>query len=540
MMPRMSSVKHVGLACSLILVSACGDDTSQTGGGGGDGGGGGEGGSAPVAIETDSGPVEGFVSGATRVFLGLPYAAPPIGDLRFRPPAPVQPWTEPLEVISRGPMCPQLSPLNGGFVGGSDEDCLTLNVWSPAEPSETARPVMVWIHGGGFVLGSGGDAAYDGQALSEATGHVVVTLNYRLGPLGFLAHPDLKAEDPAHPSSGNYGLEDQRAALEWVQANIAGFGGDPGSVTIFGESAGGASVCHHLVSPGSAGLFHAAVLQSGPCDLVVEEAEAFASADALAVAVACDADDPLACLRDASPAELLTALPAPSFGVGTAGTSWYPVIDGEVLPSRPSDMLEAGDAVSVPVILGSNADEATMFFQLGGSTVEDEAGFLALAEQAAPGEGDAILAQYPVADYGSYQTAAVAAFSDAGFICPTRRAARALSSAGNPTYLYHFTYGPISLFGDLGAFHSAEIKFVLMTPGQLLPQPLTDEELTLGRAMSGYWSRLASGDPNGDGSLAWLAYAEATDPHIVFDLTLSTGDHLREAQCDFWDVTAPF
>jgi hypothetical protein len=321
-------------------------------------------------------------------------------------------------------MCPQLSPLNGGFVGGSDEDCLTLNVWSPAEPSETARPVMVWIHGGGFVLGSGGDAAYDGQALSEATGHVVVTLNYRLGPLGFLAHPDLKAEDPAHPSSGNYGLEDQRAALEWVQANIAGFGGDPGSVTIFGESAGGASVCHHLVSPGSAGLFHAAVLQSGPCDLVVEEAEAFASADALAVAVACDADDPLACLRDASPAELLTALPAPSFGVGTAGTSWYPVIDGEVLPSRPSDMLEAGDAVSVPVILGSNADEATMFFQLGGSTVEDEAGFLALAEQAAPGEGDAILAQYPVADYGSYQTAAVAAFSDAGFICPTRRAAR--------------------------------------------------------------------------------------------------------------------
>lgn len=538
----MIPASKLSLACCLLLLPACGDDSSQTGGAGGSGGagGGGEGGAASLSVETESGPVVGFESGSSRVFLGLPYAAPPVGELRFRPPAPAAPWSEPLEAFSRGSMCPQLNALNGAFAEGSSEDCLTLNVWTPASPSATALPVLVWIHGGGFVLGSGGEAAYDGQALSEATGHVVVTLNYRLGPLGFLASPELKSEDPAHPSSGNYGLEDQRLALSWVQANIAAFEGDPGAVTIFGESAGGASVCHHMVSPDSEGLFHAAVLESGPCDLVVDEAAAFATADALAVAVGCDGDDRLACLRQATPEALLTALPAPSFGVQDSGTTWYPVIDGEVLPSKPSELLEAGALADVPVILGANADEATLFFQLGGATVEDEAGFLALAEQAVPGQADEVIAQYPVASYGSYQAAAVAAFSDAAFICPTRRAARAISAAGNPTYLYHFTYGPTSLFGDLGAFHSAEVKFVFATPGQILPQPLTEEELTLSRAISGYWTRLVTGDPNAEGELEWPAYALASDPHIVLDLSLSIGDHLREAECDFWDATAPF
>ena len=175
-----------------------------------------------------------------------------------------------------------------------------------------------------------------------------------------------------------------------------------------------------------------------------------------------------------------------------------------------------------------------MFF-LNGTTFADQNAFEMFAEKVAPGHGAEIVAHYPLADYGTAQAAAVAAFTDAGFVCPARRAARAISAAGAPTYLYHFTYGPPSLFGDLGAFHSAEVKFVFGTPGQVLPYPLTVEETVLSRAMMGYWSRLIGGDPNGDGATAWPAYAKASDQTIVLDLELSTKSGLRSEHCDFWD-----
>jgi para-nitrobenzyl esterase len=394
---------------------------------------------------------------------------------------------------------------------------------------------MVWIHGGGYVIGSGAEAGYVGRQLSERTGHVVVTVNYRLGTLGFLSLPELVAESDG---AGNFGLLDQRAALEWVQANIAAFGGDPEAVTIFGESAGGASVCQHLVSPGSAGLFQRAIIQSGPCDLVVTEAEAFAAGAPLYSALGC-ADGDLACVREADVATLMEALPSSDFSVSNLGTGPYPVVDGVVLPDVPSTMLGKGDFTRVPTVLGTNADEASLFFTLGGTVLETEDEFRELAEGLVPGFSADIVERY-VAIYPTVQEAAMAAVGDAGFICPTRRAARALAPE-TPTFLYHFTHAPESLLGDLGAFHSAEIRYVFANPSQLIPGPLTPEETALFEAMSGRWGALAAeGAPDVDGAATWPPYDAQSDEHLVIGLAggrpdLAVGANLKQSICDFWD-----
>ena len=512
--------------------------TGASGGNGGTGGAGG-GQSAPLVIETDRGPVEGFVDGTTRQFFGVPFAAPPTGDLRWKPPAPHETWTETLQAFKKGRGCSQSNPLNGNFDASSGEDCLTLNLWAPEKPLSDKLPVLVWIHGGAFTLGSGSEAAYDGRNFSEATGAIVVGINYRLGPLGFLALPELKSEDGSHPSSGNYGLEDQRFALEWVKANIAKFGGDPGNVTIFGESAGGISACLHLASPQSKGLFHRAILQSGPCDSATVEADAMAQGAAFADKLGCQGEaGVLACLRGKSTQEVMAALPGSSDFLG-GETRWFPVLDGWNVPDTPGKVFAKGDFAKVPVILGSNADEGTLFFKLANTMIPDDATFETLAEQLAPGHGADIVERYPSATYGSPLAAAAAAVGDAGFVCPTRRAARALSAAGVDTFLYHFTYAPpSSLFGDdLGAFHSAEVKFVFGNPGQLLPKAPSGEEVPMSQAMMGYWSRHAEkGSPNGGGAFEWPKYDAAKDENIVLDVTISKEAGLKKDLCDFWDT----
>ena len=291
-----------------------------------------------------------------------------------------------------------------------------------------------------------------------------------------------------------------------------------------------------MVSPNSAGLFQAAVIESGPCDLVALQDDAFAQGADLATAVGCQADD-LACLRALPFETVMTALPATDFSVTGGGRSWYPMVDGYELTELPSASLAKGTFTKVPTILGTNSDEGSLFFSLGGTMIETEAELEALAEGFAPGHGAEIVAEYAAPEYPTPQDAAIAAVGDAGFVCPTRRAARALSAAGVPTHLYHFTYGPTSLFGDLGAFHSSEIKFVLGNPGQLLPSPLTEDEQKLSSAIMGYWSRLGTTfDPNGEGALAWPAYAAATDEHLVLDLELSVQTGLRKERCAFWDA----
>ncbi len=491
----------------------------------------------PLTVQTDKGAVEGSLLGSTRAFLGIPFAAPPTGDLRWKPPAPAEPWTATLKATAKGPSCAQLGALSKTLDTTSSEDCLTVNVWTPEALAPAPRPVLVWIHGGAFVLGSGGEDAYDGQLLSEATGAVVVTLNYRLGPFGFLALPELKSEDAGHPSTGAYGLEDQRAALQWVKENIDSFGGDPGRVTLFGESAGGISTCMHLVSPKSKGLFQRAIIESGPCDTGATEATAEAQGATFAETLGCDGGDKLACLRGKSTEEVANALPLSNDFIFGGGASWFPVIDGYNLPDQPGKLFEAGSFEKVPVILGSNADEASLFFTLAGTMVADEAAFETLAEGLVPGHGKDVVSHYPAAMYGSAQKAAMAAVTDAGFACPTRRAARAMTGAGGTAYLYHFTYAPKGgLFGDLGSFHSAEIKYVFGVPSQLLPHELTDEELALSASVMGYWSRhAASGDPNGGGAPEWPKYDEASDQDIVLTTTIAKESGLKKDLCDFWD-----
>lgn len=523
----------------IAVLAACGDDTGPRGGGG-SGGGGGQGGeaeAAPLVVATDKGDVEGVLVESTRAFLGVPYAAPPTGDARWTPPVPHAAWDETLAAKEKGAPCAQLQLLDTVYDDRTIEDCLTLNVWTPERPGDEPLPVMVWIHGGAFVLGSGSDAPYDGRVLSESTHAVVVAINYRLGPLGFLALPELEAEDAAYPSSGNYGFEDQRAALQWVKANIAAFGGDPSRVAVFGESAGGISTCLHMVSPGSEGLFASTMIQSGPCDTLTTEADAHAQGLALVEAVGCDAEaDVLACMRGKTTAEIIDAIPAGTDFLSPGAPNWAPVLDGLVFPDQPAALFEEGQFADVPAIVGANANEASLFFTLSELMVPDEESFLALAESLVPGHGQDVVAQYPADRLGSAQAAAIAAVGDAGFVCPARRTARRIANAGGEAYLYHFTYGPQSLFGELGAFHSAEIKFVLGVPSQLLPFTITAEEQPLVDAMMGYWYRhTASGDPNGEGAVLWPRYELEADEHLVLDLEVSTGSKLREELCDFWD-----
>ena len=417
-----------------------------------------------------------------------------------------------------------------------------LNVWRPAATSAEARPVLVWFHGGGFEIGSGhGRGAYAGDVFTPATDSVLVTVNYRLAALGFMAHADLTAED-SRGTSGNYGLEDQRAALEWVQRNIAAFGGDPNNVTIFGESAGGISVCAHMVAPDSAGLFHAAIIESGPCTIIsTTMSEGYGNGDALEEALGCGGDDPLKCLREASPTDILTALPESSSLIFGDDTNWGPVVASAVLPETVSEAFDNGNVVDVPTIVGSNGDEGTLFVALGQLDGIDESEYgelIADFETSFGVTAGTVLDEYPASDFESPGAALATVLGEGFFNCPTRWMARKLDAAGTDAYLYHFVYDQIEVpsFPTMGAFHSAEIAFVFGTSVFGIV-PLAAEERPLSEAMMGYWAAMAVDHAPGDGGgVAWPLYTTSTDEHLELDLdAISTGTALRTAKCDFWD-----
>jgi para-nitrobenzyl esterase len=387
------SSKFANLLGALLVAACAGTHASPPQGTGGTGGSAGTGGgpaAAPTFVMTDKGPVQGTVSGSSRLFFAIPFAAPPVGDLRWKPPAPHAPWTMPVAATAPGPACGQLDALTAmSFDTSSSEDCLTLNVWAPKAASTTKAPVMLWIYGGSFVIGSGGMSDYDGQKLSEATGAIVVTINYRLGPLGFLALPALHAEDPTHPSSGMYGFEDQRAAIAWTKSNIAAFGGDPTNITIFGESAGGISVCTHLVSPPSKGLFARAIIESGAyaIGLTATETAADAQGAALVKALGCDGKsdpDTLACMRAVKFDQVLLAMPASPFNIVTGGTSWGTVIDGLNLPDDPVKLFGKNAFAMVPTLLGTNTNEGSLFFAFS-NPVTSDATYQTFADALFPG-----------------------------------------------------------------------------------------------------------------------------------------------------------
>ncbi len=496
------------------------------------------------AIQLTCGPITGLERDGIRSYLGVPFAAPPVGPLRWRPPQPVAPWTEPRAMVAYGPSCPQPQaelPM-GREVGRMDEDCLYLNVWTGSRVADDRLPVMVWIHGGGFTQGSGAVPTYDGARLA-AKGVVVVTINYRLGPLGFLAHPQLSAESE-RGLSGNYGILDQIAALQWVQANIEAFGGDPDRVTVFGESAGAVSVYCLMASPLARGLFHRAIAQSGtPPESMkplrgeggrrgTQEQTGQEIATKLGIQ---DGPGALAALRAKSWQEILTAAgdagPLPGAGV----VQWL-TLDGWVFPESPMAVFAGGRQAPVPLIAGSNADEGTLWAR--SLRAVNLRRYQVMIRGLFRRHADEAFAIYPATDDATAAAAAVTMLGDS-FLRGARVAVRGSSAVQPQTYLYHFTRTTERLRQmGLGCCHAAEIPYVF---GNLLPgagHGPVDEALS--EQVMGYWTRFAAtGDPNGPGAVAWPAYMLASDPHLELGDVIQPGNGLRKAALDLLDAARP-
>lgn len=483
---------------------------------------------APVVV-TDDGPVQGVRQEGLQVFWGIPFAKPPVGELRWALPELPEPWTDTLDASTRPPQCPQPETLGPPELDVS-EDCLYLNVWAP-DPLPENAPVMVWIHGGGFLTGSGAQSLWDGTHIVPE-GVILVSINYRLGPLGFLGHPDLT------DGNGNFGFIDQQLALAWVKANIDAFGGDLGNITLFGESAGAFSVCAHVAAPSSKGLFDKAIMQSGSCALR-PLADAEADGANLAVALSCDSEtDVVACMRAADADAIVAAMPAAEGFFFGGGATWSPALDGVRFTDDPNVLIASGAGSDVPVLMGTNADEGTLFLALANLEL-DETSYAATLNATFGDDAAAVLAEYPVSNFDDANAAMAAVVGDGIFVCPARRLARTFDSIGQSAWLYHFTRVTNWLFfPNLGAFHASELAFIFQIPFPGVT--LTPEDKSLGAEMLGYWTRFAkTGDPNGDDAVTWDAYTTSADNHIELNVPVTTGTALKSDICDFWDGLAP-
>lgn len=538
--------------------------------------------SGPV-VETTSGQVRGKLvrKGTIGHYFGIPYAAAPVGELRWAPPAPVEPWTGIRPATKPGPIAFQRAQNMDEFIArltegvglppakqrlaqlavrmpqAKSEDCLTVNVRTPAHAS--GLPVMVWIHGGDHTDGSSNEVLYNSDAL-PARGCVLVTINYRLGLMGFFAHPDLDAEGGG--VSGNYGLLDQIAALEWVRDNIANFGGDPGNVTIFGESAGGQAVLNLMTAPRARGLFHRAISQS-PSDTgrwlhhnqsMLEFLPANDAGRRFAdVAVGADPGQ-LARLRAMDPDDLYELYREhPSLG-----RYFYPCVDGEVLPETPMTAFSHGRQAPVPLLIGYNADEASLFgdvmhpaggeFELPAidptslSPTDIRAALLLSYGAEAPVEQ--LLELYPGLDERDPEATARHG-GDHMFGVHVDHASRCHAAAGHPVFRYHFRALPASPDQTAGAFHAAEITYVFDSKIPLFP--VADDAHLLTREMGDRWFAFAAtGDPAHPGYDAWPAYDQADPSHMVFDRPTSgaqscpaqPGLDLMRARIDTLNTTA--
>ncbi len=460
-------------------------------------------GGGPV-VHVAEGDVAGQVQGDVESFKGIPFAAPPVGDLRWRAPTPAPAWTGVRDASNFGPAC--LQAARQGLT--MSEDCLTLNVWTPAtRPAGAKLPVMVWIYGGAFIEGASAFPIYDGTQFAER-GVVLVSFNYRLGRAGFFAHPALdKGDGPV----ADYGLMDQIAALKWVQANIAAFGGDPASVTIFGESAGGMSVNYLLASPAARGLFARAIAQSG-----------FPRSNGLLLNGAGEqlgarfAQDHGVSGDDAAAAKALRALPpdvinAPYAGIGGADTPGV-VIDGKLVPETIAEAFAKGDQAHVPLMIGGNSYEASLFplvirypDAVLGRVGRDRAEALYSGEDATQMSVDVT--------------------TDRQITEPNRYLARRMAAVGEPVFVYHFSYVPAAeRVGSRGAPHGGEVAYVFDT---LPSTPMTyagraypaaePEDRKLSESMIAYWVAFAkTGDPDSAGGPAWPRYSTSSDQILEF------------------------
>jgi para-nitrobenzyl esterase len=464
----------------------------------------------PVTVKVEGGMLSGYATERGDVFKAVPYAAPPVGDLRWAPPRPVLPWKGMRDATANGPSCmqpmnPNGTPNEGGANGPMSEDCLQLNVFAPKGAKKA--PVMVWIHGGSHRAGAGW--VFDGSAFAR-DGVVLVTINYRLGPLGYFAHPAL-TQAAAADAVGNYGLMDQIAALKWVQKNIAAFGGDPAKVTVFGESAGGMSTLALLATTSARPLFNQAIVQSGggwgaPVTLAQKEASGVRAAEALGLSAAATAAE----LR-ALPAEALIAKVDGPFG---------PFVDGKLMTQTPAQAFASGRAYDVPMIIGANSGEDSLLgaWKPAMAAMIPAAARNVYVEEAA--KGDEALTR--------------AVFGDRLMVAPARWIA-AKAAGGKPAWLYHFSYVG-SRFRPMGitrAFHAAEIQYVFEYWGRRTPMSLvSDEDKAMADLMHGCWVAFAKTGTPSCGAAPWPAYSPQADQLMEFGASSGVRTGLRKARLD--------
>jgi para-nitrobenzyl esterase len=462
-----------------------------------------------------AGKLSGRREGGVHVFRGIPYAASAAGAGRFRPPRPVRPWADTRDASRFGPVAPQLPSALKDLLGQStidvSEDCLSLNVWTPAT-DESRRPVMVWIHGGAFVFGSGSTPWYDGTRFALAGDVVVVTINYRLGAFGFCHLDGLGGE--AFTGSGNIGILDQVAALEWVRDNIEVFGGNPDDVTIFGESAGAMSVGTLLGTPRAAGLFHRAILQSGAASFAATSSGATAVAERLMATAGITSVDELVALPTDAVLEAQQKMLAAD---GTLGLPFRPVVDGTVLPASPLDTIASGATGAVPILEGTNRDETTLFLLLDPTLGDlDEAGLVARAAAMVGNHAATAVERYRAnRPDASLRDVLVALSTDAVFRIPAVRLAEAQARQGRPVYSYRFTWATPTFSGALGSSHALEIPFVfdnLDQPGAGFFTGDGDERAAIATTMHEAWIRFAR-----TGNAGWPAYDVDRRATKVFD-----------------------
>jgi para-nitrobenzyl esterase len=473
-------------------------------------------------VKIESGEVEGVASERVIAFKGIPFAAPPVGNLRWRAPQPAAPWTGVRAANAYGHDCMQ-EPFGGDAAPlgtPPDEDCLVLNVWTPKDRGATPLPVMFWIYGGGFVNGGSSPEVYSGTHFAES-GVVFVSANYRLGRFGFFAHPALSKEDTS-ALLGNYGYLDQIAALKWVQRNIAAFGGDPGNVTIFGESAGGMSVTTLMTSPLGKGLFHKAIVESGggrPSTLVATRSinkpgpkgepsgERAGVAFAKQMNIAGDDAAALAALRQLPASRLVNGMnlmkQQPDTYVG-------PMLDGKIVVEDVDTAFKAGHQARIPFIVGANG------LEFGFAPVPANRTDEVLAQFGA--DRDKALAAYDPQQTGNKGVIGMALMSDLAMVEPARMLARLTDTAGQPTWQYRFSYVASSLRGKVaGALHATEIPFVFNTERVKYGDATTAEDEATGRMTNAYWVAFAkTGDPNGAGLPKWPRYSAAEDAIMDF------------------------
>jgi para-nitrobenzyl esterase len=501
-------------------------------------------------IAIDGGKISGLTLGVNKdvlSFKGIPYAKPPIGPLRWKPPQPLENWEGVRQAAAYGPTCLQPDvgfKASGIDLGKQSEDCLYLNVWTAAKSGDERRPVMMWIHGGGNVAGAS-QADIDGEALSRQ-GVVFVSINYRVGIFGYFAHPLLSKESP-NKISGNYGLFDQIAALKWIQRNIKAFGGDPDRVTVFGQSAGARNVCYLMASPLAKGLFHRAIAESGNalnpsfnCHLrerwfdnepVEKQGERIAKDLGYS-----DGPDLLSTLRSLDAKKLLegskaAVLPAPGFN------TFDPVIDGWALPDDVMTLFEQGKQNLVPLIAGSNADEMNLFITK--PPFDNMEAYRSMVKREYGKFADEVLTLYPVNEKSEIKKAMVDSQGDARYVAGARRFARAMEKAGGKSYLYQFTMTWPGRMSSLEAFHGAEIVFIsndIELYKNIYHLPFEKKHQALSDVMSAYWVQFAkTGNPNKESLPEWPAYDSSKDQYIEFGEVVKVGQGLRKEKLDMWD-----